>query len=449
MTGKLNKNVGFSLLPIAAFFLFEPGYAVYDLLPDFIGYIIVCIAIINLADLNSRVEDSFRLFRRAAMISVLRYVAIYFLEKNFSAEEHSVGTLLFAFVFAVAELVTLIPAYKSLLDGILHLGMLYDGSAPYAQKRVRGANATEKLYRLTFALVTVRALAMTLPEFTTLKTHSLYEFITLLRVFGVIVTLPIGIIWLVNFVKYCSSIRRDEAFIAKLTEKYTQNAKTNPQFYVARTLRVGIGILSAALVLSLDFYSNHINYIPDLIFYALIIISAVILRGFSGKAKFLIAAGTVGGAVSVFNAYSASHFMDNFYFSAIIKDVEAYKAYYTRFFAEIAEAITFIAVVFLILSVVSDVFKSHTDMAREGKDTFKRELRAKYKIGCIFFSIFALFSAMGGIYYVFSQPFYYEAWYFYYSIMISTALDIAFAAASLFFLGFIRQSIDFRYKLYL
>lgn len=449
MLGKLNKNVGFSCLPIAALFLFEPGYTAYDILPDFIGYFIICIAILNLADLNSRIEEASRLFRRAAIISILRYVSLYLLEKHFSEEEHSVGTLLFAFVFAVAELITLIPAYKDLFDGILHLGMLYDGSAPYAQKKAGRANATEKLYRLTVALVIVRACAMTLPELTTLKTHSLYEFIMILRVFGMLVTAPIGILWLIRFTKYCSAIRRDRVFIDLLTERYTKNARENPQLYIARTVKLGLSVLTVALVLSVDLYSNHINAIPDVFPYMLIIASAVILKSFSPRTKYLAAAATVGTAVSIFNSYATSHFMDNFYFSAIVKDIEAYKAYYMRFFAEISEAVTFIAVIVFSLIVIYDVFTAHTDMARDGKDTFKRELKAKYTAGAIILSLLGLLSAAGGIYYVFAQPYYYEAWYFYYSLMISTALDIVFAASAVFFIGFIKQSVEFRYKLYL
>lgn len=78
MYGKMRKNIGFSLIPFAFLFLFEPHYALIDLLPDFIGYFIICLAIINLADINLRIREAFWGFRKAIAISICKYVALYF-----------------------------------------------------------------------------------------------------------------------------------------------------------------------------------------------------------------------------------------------------------------------------------------------------------------------------------------------------------------------------------
>ena len=79
MNGKLKKNIGFSLMPLAFLFLFEPRYTLVDPLPDFIGYILLCAAIINLADINPRVYEAFLGFRKAILVSMLKYVALYML----------------------------------------------------------------------------------------------------------------------------------------------------------------------------------------------------------------------------------------------------------------------------------------------------------------------------------------------------------------------------------
>lgn len=449
MYGKLNKNIGFSLLPAAFIFLFEPGYTVYDILPDFIGYLIICAAIINLADINSRISDAFRLFRRAAVISILRYVAIYFLREYFVGEEQNVGILLFAFIFATAELITLLPAYKNFFDGILHLAMLHDGSAPYKCRKRGKPHATDKLYRLTIALVILRSLAMTLPELTTLKTHSLYEFVTLLRVFGVIVVLPVGIIWLICALKYCSAIRNDHAFITALSDKFTTHVTENPHFYTFRAISVGLTVASVAYVLSADIYSEHICVIPDWIFYVLLAISALILSRYSARSRYLLASGAIGVAVSVFKAVATEKFIGQYSFSAIIKDIGAYEAYYLRFFAEIAEAVVFAASLACTLLVLKDLLTSHTDLVRDGNDVFKKELKGRFLLTSILAAILGILCAAGDIYYVFSQPYYYSAWYFYYSMMISVALDIAFIFAAVALLEYIKSAVRYRYRLYI
>ena len=220
----MKKNAGFSLIPFALIFLFEPGYTVLDPLPDFIGYAILCLAILNLADVSPRIMDAYGRFRRAILINALRLLAIYLLQTVFLDAEHTVGVLLFSFVFSFAELVYLIPAYKDLFDGLLSLGMMQDGTAIYRRRVVKrkiknsdsgeitivtrevGKNATEKLYILTVCFLFVKHLAMTLPEFTSLTTNQPYTFIALLRGMGIAIALPIGVWWLIAFWRYCVSV---------------------------------------------------------------------------------------------------------------------------------------------------------------------------------------------------------------------------------------------------
>ena len=134
LSGKLNRNIGFSLLPFSFIFLFEPGLTILDPLPDCIGYIIICFAIRNLADINHKIDEAFIGFRKGVLISILRFVAIYLLDSYFIESELSVGLLLFVFAFSFFELIVLIPAYRCFFEGLLSLGILYDGSAVYLKK---------------------------------------------------------------------------------------------------------------------------------------------------------------------------------------------------------------------------------------------------------------------------------------------------------------------------
>ena len=57
MNKKLKRNIGFTLMPFAFLFLFEPAYALIDPLPDFIGYLILCTALSNLSFINHRIAE--------------------------------------------------------------------------------------------------------------------------------------------------------------------------------------------------------------------------------------------------------------------------------------------------------------------------------------------------------------------------------------------------------
>ena len=468
MNGKLNKNIGFSLLPFSFIFLFDPRFSLLDPIPDFFGYVILCISIVNLADINSRIKDAFWGFRRAAMLNLGRFAAIYFLNKYFVLEEQNVGLLLFTFIFVFFELVILIPSYKSLFDGLSHLATLYDGSVAFEQKAKRRwyafllskkkreklppcisrINRTEYAYRLTLTFVILRALAEALPEFTTLRTHSMYEFINLLRGFGVSVVLPIGICWLFSMVKYCASICRDRLFIDNLSNLYLNFSKENQPLYLVKALSTGMFILIASFLLSTDLYNEHSNVIPDFIFYALMICGAIMLRKYSKKWVALTLSGALGIIASLLNNSATNSFNENYYFSAILKDINAYYSYYTKFAYQITEAVIFIVSVVITVLILWDIYKSHTDYSSEtGK--LKKEFKTSFIISASIAIITSILSALGDAFYLFSQPFYYNAWYFSYSMVFSFALDIVFLFSITSFIGFINNSVKYKYRLYL
>ena len=158
MNGKLKKNIGFSLMIFAFFFLFEPSFGLIDPIPDIIGYAILCSALINLADINDRIYASFKSFRLGMLFSALRAVTYIVLENVFVDDEQTVGLLLFVFIFAVCDFIWIIPGYRALFDGLLSLGMFEGGDAVYYRKREKGRNASEKLKGLTIVFLIVKNL---------------------------------------------------------------------------------------------------------------------------------------------------------------------------------------------------------------------------------------------------------------------------------------------------
>ena len=471
MNGKLKKNIGFSLLPFAFLFLFEPGLTLIDPLPDFIGYIIICLALTNLGDINFRISDALGGFKKGIVISLLRLVAIYLLDSYFVTDELSVGLLLFVFVFSFFELIILIPAYKSLFEGLLSLGMLHDGNFVYYKKtrkrigidkksgektlyiRESKRNVTEKTFFLTATVLIVRCLAVTLPEFTSLATNTAYEFVHLLRLFGFIVALPFGIVWLIKIIKYFVSVRKDTPFIKSLSELYLSEMKDRPNFFTVRELNVGLCIMLAAFVVSFDFYNNYINLIPNLLFYLILIISAVFLRKFSKKWIALCAISGVGAIISAVTRHFAKslYFDPSFSPEAIKKDLGAYLGYYRVVSFNILDSVWMLITVIGVFLLLWDIYKLHSNIAvacanKESKEY--REHKRSFVIRSISALSLATLTSAGSMYYVLSQPFENSGeWYFYYAAIIAIVISVSFAFVASYFVGFIINSIKFRYRM--
>ena len=466
MSGKLNKKIGLSLLPFGFIFLFEPGYTILDPLPDFIGYFIICIAIMNLADINDRISDALSGFRKGIIISILRCLSVYLLHKYFSETELSVGLTLFTFVFAFFELIVLIPAFRQLFEGLLALGMHHDGTAVYLKKLKRKEkidpndgsvtvivkesrrNATEMAYSLTATFIFIKAAAMSLPEMTSLISNSSYEFIKIVRGIGIVICIPFGIVWLVNMLVYFARLRKDSPFIRGLSELYLQNASDNPNFYKVRDISAIIYTLIVAFILSVDFYSEYQNMLPDVAFYVVLIVASLLCRKYSKKWGALLGVSILGSGLNIASYLLSTEFHSKFYPAAIKKNLEAYNLFYTVVTLYAIEALIFLVTVTLVLLIFWDIFKLHSDYAIVTTQKESSEHKSRFMRGTISTALTALLTAAGSVYFILSQPFYNtEMWYFYYSSIISVFVSIVFAFFAAYFAGFINNSVKYRYRM--
>ena len=60
----MKRNMGMIWLLLGGCFLWNPVVGVRDVLPDVLGYILMCVGIARLADLNDCMENAQRYFRR-------------------------------------------------------------------------------------------------------------------------------------------------------------------------------------------------------------------------------------------------------------------------------------------------------------------------------------------------------------------------------------------------
>ena len=448
MYGKLQKNIGFSLIIFAFFFLFEPSYGLIDPLPDIVGYIILCVSLSNLADINDRIMSAVKGFRWGIVLSALKVCSLILLEKIFISDEQTVGLLLFVFIFAFFEIAILLPAYKALFEGLLTLGMFNDGDAVYYKKRERGRNRTENIYTLTLVFVIFKNVICTLPDFTTLQTNSSYEFITITRILAIIAVTPLSVVWLISIISYFVKIGRDERFVESLTQKYLEKSQSTPNLYVYRVIGEGLTLIFVALILTFDLYSQNVNYTPDAFFCALMIIAAILLKRYSKKWVPIVIISSVGAISSLFLFAVEKEFFERHYIGAIKRDLEAYRHFYLMLALYVVQALIAIALILTVAWFLYDIFSAHA--IKEGGDT--NEINAIWRglrIRLVVFSALAIVSKLMCIYRIWALPYFSRGWFFEYSSIISSTVSVGFIASAFVLISFIRAEIKDNYKLHL
>ena len=425
MYGRLRKNIGFSMIIFAFFFLFEPSYALIDPFPDFIGYSILCLALVNLADINERIRDSLKGFGKAAFLSLLRFVSLFITAKLFGEDENTIGQLIFVFVFAFFEIFVAIPAYKSLFEGLTSLATFHDGEAVFRKKREKGRSSTEKIYSLTSAFIAVKNVVCSLPEFTSLQTNSSYEFVHLLRIFAIVVVLPISIAWLISVVRYFISVKKDAGFVSSLSQKYVEYAAANPNFFSSRAVCTGLYAVLAACVLCFDIYSENVNYLPDLFLFGVLILAVIFLKKYSAKWVPITITSAFGCIISVLLYIVESEFFERHFIGAIKRDLEAYEHYYFMLLLYAIQAITLCAVIVLLTLFIKDIANKHVSGACDNK------LSNSYKIRLLIFLGLGILSALSNVWHIFALPYFNRGFIYEYSGILSSACSIAFIVSAI------------------
>ena len=359
MNGKLNKNAGLSLMPVAFLFLFDPSFALIDAIPDAIGYVLLCLSLINLADINPKMSDAFCAFRRAAILSVARIIFSIALHSYIEGKEQTMLSLVAIFAFATLEIIVLMPAYKSLFEGFLYLGTYHNGTYVHTSKREGSRNVSEKVYLITMIFVIVKNVFWVLPELSALMSNETYEFVHVLRWFALFVTVPLALFWLISMIRYLRGIRKDQGFVLSLCELYSEKTRNAESFFVARRIRIGVLLLSVAFVFAIDLTLDGINVIWDAWVYALAGASALILLKYTKKFIALIPVCILGLISSCLKDGAEQYFLSRFLPEHIIKNAEAYNTYNFMLLAYLFDAIVFCRALAIALIALKDVNRAY------------------------------------------------------------------------------------------
>lgn len=343
--------MGFGYIMAGFILLFNPIIHVIDLLPDFIGFFLICKGLSKLSYLNSGLSEARDIFRKLGFAELIRVACIVFIPYTSDS-----AMLLFAFVFGVIELIYFIPALNYFYEGLNYIGMQYDGESVFAkiEKKKRGRRKKGEtgevtrvietgaaLKRLTYSFYILRIICTLLPELTALQMYDNLGTVTAFSinysrykpfmyvVLGLIVVI-VGIRWITKLVKYFTGIQKDKQFIDTLNTKYDRDIAVKTEIFMGKSMKNALFLYIGAVVLSLCLYIDGINVILGAFSSIFLAASVIIIGKYTKIAYAVIPFCVIRSVLSVINMILQKiYYIDNIYDETAVEwYAEAHDQYY-------------------------------------------------------------------------------------------------------------------------
>ena len=357
-------------LIISFIFLFNPNVSIIDVLPDFIGYMLLCGALARIADLNDYLYDAVKVFKRMILIDAGKWLAIFWTFSMTVVDQKNSSILLFTFVFSLLELLFLLPAYKKLFEGIIQLGYLIPNNTILSNEKKSGR--INKARKRTMLFVIAKAVLAVLPELADLTNASydetlgmgivnIYNYIGVMRLFAFLPMFVIGIIWLINMIKYFNYLKRDEIFMQGIADKYKKEVLPRKGMFIKRNYYSFMLLAIAALCFTADFRVEYRSVLPD--FVAAVLFAAAfvyITKHTKTKRRSWIISTSMLFYFSILSNACEGAFLEKFYYGAVFKSVDAQHLYTILVAINIFKTIAFIAVLIDMFMMLSKMIKMHT-----------------------------------------------------------------------------------------
>lgn len=422
--GKARKNLGLGLVCLSFVFLFNPMLAVIDLLPDVIGYLLLCIGISQLADMNYHFEEALRYFKRMILVSSIQLFSIFILFGFVTGRERPTTILLLTFTFAVIDVIFLIHAYNQFFEGFLYLGSRMDAKNVFhteeqltnLEKRQqlreermarKEVDAPRRRYRrrtpkapktntalaagFTTVFIVLKAILTVLPEFTALSEQSdgstrfafLYDYISLFRMIAIAILLVLGIIWTVKMISYIRSIINDRPFMEALTAKYVAEIEPKTHIFIQRAIKTAFAVFGIGIAFSIDFYVDNNSILPDFIYPIIFIAALLLLRRFvkiPAMTYLLCGIHTITAAVTYL---VSAYFYSNYTLSLASIRMDAHLAYQAVCYSKIADSIVFLLLMLSLLPIFSKIIKEYTGFAPANAPNVQIQDKIRYVHGML------------------------------------------------------------------
>ena len=387
-------KLGLGWLIPGAVILANPVVAFYDILPDCIGYLLVCISLFRLADLNSSIADALKRFRTMIWISMGGWLMQYYIynvlakEPNLNPQEIPTMVLLCAFVMAVPQIYFAVPAWRELFQGFWELAARHEGQAVFHYGK-HNSNLCERMRRASGVFVVLSALLSVLPELSVLTTFEYemekfpfdwYQFVWLFRVTAAMVLTVLFLVWIVRLISFVQLFLQDDIMMASIVARYESDILPQGDMLSMRRFRFGIVFLTIGAALMLNVCIEETILVPNVLCAAFTCIGVLIFGAdLHNRKPFFTACGALG-------VFSIAELLLNNYYTKYYSYVEsgwdpdAYSLFLGLRAIQATEALLAAGLFCLLLNLFSNFVQERVFEHYEGTDTEALSARATERL---------------------------------------------------------------------
>ncbi len=363
MTKKKNI-ISFGAFVVAALFLFNPNINLVDLLPDFVAYLILYNALSRVADIIPHFDDARDRFYKLFWVSLSKLPAA-FIMLSISSQTPSERPIVavFSLSYAILELMYIYPAFTNLFDGFEYLEGRF-GTEDSEKKPLLPPR------KFTAVFFSIKMLCCTLPEFSLTSVSDILgdvtyrpniaKFYPYFSAFGGIITLAVGVIWLIKLIRFCRFITSSRHIEFSLSSSYIEKRERLRQIHSYRLVCLCMSLLTLAVFFGFDMLLDDKNYLPDVFSALLFVAGALVMLKFTQRARLPIIFGLIYAFSSMCTMFAQSSFHRSYIYTDIYKIIAAEKAYGLVIGASLLECVVSILLFFTIARGVSALVKDTT-----------------------------------------------------------------------------------------
>lgn len=273
-----------ALLITGLLFLLNPNIVVIDIFPDFIGYMILLSQIKKPSRINLSFSESYRYFRTLFLISLCR-LPVSFLYFTAANDRNEVWGLIFSLTFGIVEFIFATRAFNSFFDGINEIFNSTDRLNEY--KDIFSRNTDQRV--MTAIFLFAKSFFPVLPELTSLTNSnygtvtpngilSIANYRTFFIVTATLVTIVIGVIWIIMLSSYLTKIKKRTCFTSLITDRYTEViSHDDPVMETVKSVMNFTAFLIIGLIFSIELKFDGFNYLPHTVSALLILAGVFVL----------------------------------------------------------------------------------------------------------------------------------------------------------------------------
>ncbi|MBE6554741.1 MAG: hypothetical protein E7663_00710 [Ruminococcaceae bacterium] len=402
------RPMSFSLILIGLCFFCNPTFAAVDILPDFVGALLVALGLVVPARISVHMATAKRAFLRLAYADAAKNLVLVGVFAFGGSNDQATLLLIVAFVSATVLLYFAVCAVRALFDAFEFSASSYGCDALYAVHR-KGLSYTELFSKFTVFFLIFREVLCLLPEFAALLNSTyvdsdmirIYDYIGLMRVMVCIPVALLGAVWLVRLLRYFGRLRSERDFRTALALQYADFIQKRPGIRIKAQHAAAFFFLSVGSFFLVDFYLDFQNIIPDTIGGVLILVGIMLLKLPLRSRLIAATVAALYSGVAAVSSHLSYRFSLDFSIGQVAKSEEAASAYFTMWVTSLAEMLCFLLLLLLLMILLRATVRAwagyvpehcegdfETRSLKNLRDEFDSELIKCYLFG--FFS--ALFS---------------------------------------------------------